>query len=284
MALKVAVDTDDILGEGPVWSVAEQALYWVDIDRPALHRWQPATEGHMTWALPSQIGCFALKEGGGAIVALRDGLYHFDLETHALENICRPEATLNTRFNDGKCDRHGRFWAGTMDIAFAEPIGALYRYDGQCRKMRAKVSCSNGLGWSPDNRTMYYTDSPTKKIVAYDFDLAGGEISNERTFAQIEEGFPDGLTVDAEGYVWSAHWNGWQITRYAPDGSVDQAIPLPVQRPTSCTFGGPNMDRLFITTATVGLSSESLAEQPLAGKVLVWDTAVTGIPEPLFKG
>ncbi len=286
MKIKVAYHAEDRLGEGPVWSVAEQALYWVDIHGPSLQRWHPETGKYDVWVMPSYIGSFALREKGGAVVALRDGIYTFDLDSQQLDIVCRPEAELNTRFNDGKCDRNGRFWAGTMAFENEHDIGALYRLDvdGTCHKMRPEVMCSNGLGWSLDNRTMYYTDSPTQKIFAYDFDPESGSIQNERIFAREEEGFPDGLTVDAEGYVWGAKWDAWKVVRHAPDGSVDQVINLPVQRPTSCTFGGPDMNLLYITSARIGLSDAEKAEQPLAGSVFVVETAVKGLPEPLYAG
>ncbi len=286
MKIKMAYQADDQLGEGPVWSVAEQALYWVDITRPCLQRWQPETGAYMAWTMPSQIGSYALRQQGGAVVALRDGLYLFDFDDGALTAVCRPEAGLNTRFNDGKCDRHGRFWAGTTDLAFKQPLGALYRLgiDGRCQPMRQAVTCSNGLGWSPDNRTMYYADSPTYTIFAYEFDLDTGGISHERIFARDEAGFPDGLTVDAAGYVWSARWDGWKIVRYAPDGRVDREIPLPVQRPTSCIFGGPDLNWLYITTASAGLTAAERAAQPLAGQVLVIETETVGLPEPTYGG
>lgn len=286
MKLKVAFAAEDKLGEGPVWSVGEQALYWVDIERPCLQRYHPETGAYTAWAMPSQIGSFALRQSGGAVVALRDGLYTFDLDSGALHNICRPEPERGTRFNDGKCDRYGRFWAGTMELKVAAPVGALYRLDGagNCQLMRPNVTCSNGLGWSPDNRTMYYTDTPTRHIVAYDFDGETGQISHERIFAEDSDGFPDGLTVDAAGYVWSAKWDGWKIVRYAPDGTVDREIPLPVQRPTSCTFGGPALNQLYITSASVGLSASERAEQPLAGSLLVLETDATGLPDALYAG
>lgn len=288
MKVKVAYQAEDILGEGPVWSGEEQALYWVDIQRPCLQRWHPESGAYMAWTMPSQIGSFALREQGeaGAVVALRDGLYQFDFETGELTNLHWLETDLHTRFNDGKCDRHGRFWVGTMEMNTAHAIGALYRLggDGRVQKMREKVFCSNGLGWSPDNRTMYYTDSPTHTIFAYDFDEKSGDISNERVFVRYEDGFPDGLTVDADGFVWSAKWDGWQVVRYTPSGAVDQVVNLPVQRPTSCMFGGPHLDKLYVTSASVGLTAEEKAEQPLAGSVFVLETAVKGLPEPRFRG
>lgn len=286
MKLKIAFAAEDKLGEGPVWSAREQALYWVDIERPCLQRYHPETGAYTAWAMPSQIGSFALRQGGGAIVALRDGLYTFDLDSGNLSNICRPEPDQGTRFNDGKCDRYGRFWAGTMELKVVAPVGALYRLDvdGNCHLMRPHVTCSNGLGWSPDNRTMYYTDTPTRYIFAYNFEGETGQISNERIFAQDSEGYPDGLTVDAAGYVWSAKWDGWKIVRYAPDGTIDREIPLPVQRPTSCTFGGPALNQLYITSASIGLSAAERAEQPLAGSLLVLETDAAGLVDALYSG
>ncbi len=287
MNAKSVFDAKDILGEGPVWSIEEQALYWVDIKRPALQRWNPATGEHTVWHMPADIGCFALRKSGGAVVALRSGLAWFDFDSGKVAPAHNPEANLpGTRFNDGKCDRQGRFWAGTMDEGEMKPQGALYRLglDGGVRKMRGNVTVSNGLGWSPDNRTMYYTDSPTKKIFAYDFNPDAGSISNERIFTQVDVGFPDGLTVDAEGYVWSARWDGWKVVRYAPDGTVDCEIALPVQRPTSCMFGGKNMQHLFVPSASVGLSQTELAKQPQAGNLFVIEAGISGLPEPPFAG
>jgi sugar lactone lactonase YvrE len=204
-----------------------------------------------------------------------------------VEPIVDPESHLpQTRFNDGKCDRNGRFWAGTMGTINGKPAGALYRFDADhsLHTMHHDISVSNGLGWSPDNRIMYYADSPTYNIYAYDFEPETGTMSNERVFAHHKVGFPDGLTVDAEGYVWSARWDGWQVIRFAPDGSIDQVVEMPVQRPTSCVFGGSDLRQLYVTTATTGLSEADLARQPLAGSVLVLDAGVSGLPEPLFAG
>ena len=286
MQVEVAFEAKNILGEGPVWSVAEQALYWVDIERPSLQRFDPDTKVHQTWPMPSRIGSFALRQAGGFVAALQTGLAFFDAETGRIDPIANPENHLQTRFNDGKCDRNGRFWVGTTDINFREPIGSLYRFDAdrQLHTMRTNVTVSNGLGWSPDNRTMYYTDSTTRSIFAYDFELETGDISNERIFAHHKIGAPDGLTVDAEGFVWGARWDGWQIIRFAPDGTIDRVVEMPVQRPTSCMFGGANLSQLYITSASAWLSEAELARQPLAGSVFVVETDVPGLPEPLFAG
>jgi sugar lactone lactonase YvrE len=278
----------DILGEGPVWSEPEQALYWVDIQGQTLQRWHCATGDYRVWAMPAPIGSFALRARGGAVVALKTGLAYFDPGTEIFQPIIDPEPNRSDiRFNDGKCDQHGRFWVGTMhDVGESRPIGALYRLDpdGSLHKMRDQVIVSNGLGWSPDNRTMYYTDSPRRTIYAYDFDLDTGRIGGERVFARDTVGFPDGLTVDTEGYIWSVKWDGWKVVRYRPDGSVDQEIEMPVQRPTSCIFGGPGLQDLYVTTARIGISTAELERQPLAGSVLVIRTGTTGLPEPRFSG
>lgn len=288
MKVSLAYQSNDNLGEGPVWVPEEQALYWVDILRPTLQRWHPASGEYKNWMMPSDIGCFALRRQRGMVLALRSGFAYFDLEGGDVTPINDPEADKPfTRFNDGKCDRRGRFWAGTMDEDGPNTRGALYRLDpnGEYQQIKSDVGISNGLGWSPDNRIMYYTDSIKRTIWSYDYDLGEGIISRQKVFAQTPEDYvPDGLTVDAEGFVWSAKWDGWKIVRYAPDGSIDLEVPLPVQRPTSCIFGGPHLDILYITSAKVGLSEAELLEQPFAGSVLMLETDTQGLPEPRFSG
>jgi len=288
MQVEVAVQSLDLLGEGPVWSPQENALYWVDIDRKLLQQWNPVTKERKIWEMPSHIGSFALRRSGGALVALRDGFFFFNLETSEAQSLGNPESALTyTRFNDGKCDRKGRFWAGTMDEKFPNKRAALYRFntDRTYTKMMGHIGISNGLGWSPDDKTFYYTDSADHAIYAYDFDYETGTINNPRVFARTpDEYVPDGLTVDREGFVWSANWDGWKVIRYAPDGVIDLEVPLPVQRPTSCTFGGPKMDQLFITSARIDLDAGALEKQPLAGNVFVIQTKSEGIAEPFFNG
>ncbi len=287
MKVELAIDSYDELGEGPVWDPIQERLYWVDILGPALQQWDPKTGRRARWAMPTDIGSYALRESGGFVVALRNGLAFFDPKSQTFSPITNPEAHLpDTRFNDGKCDRLGRFWAGTMDES-GQQQGGLYRLNEaqECRKMRSNIGISNGLGWSPDNRTFYYTDSTQHTIFAYDFDSELGTLSNAHIFAQTPpEYVPDGLTVDAAGFVWSANWDGWKITRYAPDGTIDREIKMPIQRPTSCIFGGENLTDLYVTSAKIGLAAEALATQPLAGCVFVIQTNVQGLPEPQFAG
>lgn len=288
MNVELAYASHDILGEGPVWSGKEQALYWIDIKKHLIQRWEPATGKHQTWPVPAEIGCFSLREQGGAIMALQNGLWFFDFETASAQQISDPESHLpRTRFNDGKCDRKGRFWTGTMDNDETDfSMGSLYRIDTDfaVSHIRGDVGISNGLGWSPDNKTMYYADSPAKCIYAYDFDFETGSPSNERVFVTVDKGVPDGLTVDSKGFIWNCQWDAWRVVRYAPDGTVDMILDVPAQRPTSCMFGGPDLRDLFITSASINLTDIEKERQPRAGCIFRVRTDVAGIPEPLYAG
>jgi sugar lactone lactonase YvrE len=283
------VDGRAILGEGPSWCPVERALYWVDIHAPALHRFEPRSGATRRWSLPEDIGSFALRQGGGAVVALRTCLGFLDLDDGRLTRVCEPEADRpHHRFNDGKCDRRGRFWSGTMPTTMREPTGALYRLDPDLtwHRMLDGFTVPNSIAWSPDSRTMYFADTPTRHIFAFDFDLDRGTLANRRVFATVPEGagYPDGSTVDAEGCLWNAHWDGWRLTRYAPDGRIDRVLELPVQRPTSCAFGGDGLDVLYITSASHRLTPDDLRRGPQAGGLFAVDVGVTGLPEPRFAG
>ena len=287
--VRCVLDGTDQLGESPVWSVPEQTLYWVDIVGRAARAYSPSTGRRHDWSLPSEIGALALRSTGGALVALRSGFAALDFGTGAVTAVCDPEPDLpENLFNDGACDRAGRFWAGSLHQDEIEPLGSLYRLEADltCTRMLSDLVVANGIGWSPDNRTMYFIDSGQHAVFAFDFDLDCGEIGQRRTFAEVDErdGVPDGLTVDSEGYVWVALWDGGAIRRYAPDGSLVEVIRLPVPRPTSCAFGGPDLTTLFITTARDGLTGRQLEEAPLSGSLLALDTAVRGIAEPTFGG
>lgn len=285
--VSVAIPGSDFLAEGPYWSADEQRLHWVDILAPSMITGDPATGSRVTTPMPELVGCIVPKRSGGFLMATESGIKA--IEDGAIRTLAEPEADKpGNRFNDGKCDRAGRFWAGTLAINTVREQGALWRYDpdGGVHKMGSGFDISNGLGWSPDDRTFYFTDSGKKVIYAYDFDLASGSIDNRRLFAALPEntGTPDGLTVDSEGFVWSAQWDGWCVTRYDPEGKVERVINLPVPRPTSCAFGGPNLDILYVTTARIRLSAQQLAEAPISGSVLAVNVGIKGLPEPMFGG
>lgn len=278
-----------ILGEGPSWDPAARVLYWVDIKRPAVFRYDPAVGQTGHWPMARPVGCVAPTRSADRLVfADADGFGALELATGRINRWADPEADLpGNRFNDGKVDRQGRLWAGTIDGECKEPTGSLYRLDpdGTVHRMAGGFICSNGLGWSPDQRTMYFTDSMVRTIWAFEFDAASGGLGERRVFVRLSDhdGVPDGLTVDAQGYVWSAIWDGWRIVRFAPDGRIDREIPMPVQRPSSCAFGGPDLKTLFVTSACVELQWEALRSGPLAGAIFALDCDVTGLPETPYS-
>jgi sugar lactone lactonase YvrE len=287
--VRCVLRAEAVLGEGAVWDVAGQALYWVDIKGRRVHRYDPARERDEQWPVAEDVGSLAVRAAGGLLLALRSGFHVFDPATGRTTPVAAPEADrAENRFNDGKTDRQGRFWAGSMHDPETRPTGALYRLDPDltCRRLIDGIVCSNALGWSPDARTMYHADTCARTVWAWDFDPARGEIANRRTFVQVpaDAGAPDGATVDAEGFVWLAHWNGWRVTRYDPSGRIDRVIRLPVQRPTCPAFGGPGLDVLYVTSATIGLSAAERARQPWAGGLLALDPGVRGLPETRFAG
>ena len=285
-ALQRIGDQTDILGESAVWCDSERALYWVDIRACAVRRWHSLTGAVVSWDMPDLVGSIALREKGGLLVALRDALALFEPASGSFKQVAAPEAGhADMRCNEGRCDRQGRFWFGTMNNITRGPEGSLYRLDDRhiCVKVSSGIQIPNSLAWSPDGRTMYFADSLEYTIYAYEFDPESGTLGERRTFAQtVPPAIPDGSAVDADGYLWNAEYNGWRITRYTPDGSIDRRVELPVQNPTSCTFGGPDLTILYVTTATQRLTAEELASQPLAGAVLAFNTYVRGLPEPRY--
>jgi len=279
---------EDFLGEGPHWDAASGRLHWVDILAPAIVSGNPDTGERVAREMPELVGCVVPRSSGGLICATETGIKMVEPDG-SLRMLCEPEVDRpGNRFNDGKCDSHGRFWVGSLAIDTTPGKGALWRIgaDGSAARMDDGFHISNGLGWSPDDRHMYFTDSGKRVIWVYDFNADQGTIDNRRLFAGPPEGgsVPDGLAVDAEGGVWSAGWDGWTITRYAPDGQVDRTIPLPVPRPTSVAFGGPDLRTLFITTARIRLSAALLADAPLSGSILSVDAGVGGLPVMPFAG
>ena len=278
-----------LVGEGPVWDDRRQVLWWIDVKDPRLLRYDPASGANREFGMPERIGCVALREGGGMIGAFMSGFKWIDPDTDAITPIVDPEPDRpGNRFNDGKCDRRGRLFAGTMDNAEVECTGTLYRLDPDLsvHVMVTDVHLSNGLGWSPDDRTLYYTDSLRRTIWAYDYDLDTGAIANRRVFARVPDaaGVPDGLCVDAQGGVWSAHWGGWRLTRYAPDGRIDRVVEMPVPQPSCPAFGGPDLDVLYVSSAAIDMTPADFAKAPDGGGLFTLDVGVRGLPVHRFAG
>lgn len=286
--IELVVDARAATGECPTWNENERALYWVDIEEPALHRLDPATGCDKSWETPSQIGAFALCRSGAIIAALRTGLAKITLAGGGFEPLCAPPYNpLKFRFNDGKCDAAGRFWVGTMHEPLrgrtAEPpaaravgfFAAQTGFQARC----ASAVIPNGLAWSPDSRTMYFSDSRARKIWTFDYDLKTAGLSSQRLFAQFEaaDGTPDGATVDEEGFYWCALYGGARLLRLSPDGRLDREIRLPVSQPTMCVFGGADYATLYITSAAHGVETE-----PHAGGVFCCRPGVRGAPPALF--
>ncbi len=277
-----------VLGESPIWSPNERALYWVDIKLQTVYRLSTVTGRRAQWNVGTEVGSIGLRAGGGLVLALRSGLAFLDTATGRVTPAVDPEPdTPETRLNDGKVDRAGRYWVGSTHDR-TEPVGKLYSIapDLTVRAHADGVIMPNAICWSPDDRTMYFADSYVSTIFAYDFDLDGGAVRNRRVFARLadDEGKPDGATVDAEGYLWNARINAGAIARYAPDGRLDRILELPTRRPTCVAFGGDDMRTLYVTTSTSRMDDAQLAAEPLAGAVLAIRVDVPGIAEPAFGG
>ncbi|MHB8301737.1 MAG: SMP-30/gluconolactonase/LRE family protein [Acidobacteriaceae bacterium] len=280
-----------VVGESPVWHPGEQRLYWIDIQGKQIHRFDPAARNNESFDLPEIVTCIQLRASGGLVLTLKKNFAFYDPATNRLQKLAGVEADLpENRFNDGKCDPQGRFWAGTMDAKdWKKPSGNLFRMDSDrtVTKMQTHVICSNGSGWSPDGRTMYYTESFRYAIFAYDFDQDNGSISNRRTFAEIDPhsgGFPDGMTVDAEGFVWSNLVGLGKILRYDPAGKIERIVELPVPRATDCTFGGKDLKTLYATSARETMTPEQLQQAPLSGGLFAVDTGLRGLAPAPFAG
>jgi L-arabinonolactonase len=291
-------EAKDWLGEGPCWHPGEQVLYWTDVPSKTVRRWSPRTGEHNNWPMPEMVTAIAVRRSGGLIIASHTGIDFFDPHSGRRTRFVAPESGKPAnRSNDGKCDRQGRFWYGTMMNNFAEdmsemPItahtGGLYRIDpdGSVHTFERELGIANTFAWSPDESTMYFADT-LDAIYAYDFDAASGRIGGRRIFAKVDTatyGHPDGSTIDAQGFLWNARWDGGCIIRWAPDGSIDRVVRLPCRRVTSCIFGGTGLDTLYITTVRYGLSDAELSEQPLAGAVFALDPQVKGLPDGQFTG
>ncbi len=290
--LSIAVNTQSTLGEGAIWDERRQCLFWVDIYKGILHRLDPATSKHDHFEIGGFLGSVVPSEGEELILLNNRSFVSFNWKTRSTRVIGEVEQDIDeNRFNDGKCDPAGRFWAGTMPQPEDKASGGLYCLypDLKIEKKLENISVSNGLVWSGDKKTFYYIDTPTKEVWGFNYDDATGNITNKRVAASIpeSEGFPDGMSIDSEGKLWIAHWGGYQVARWDPiTGKKLFSIKMPVSQVTSCAFGGENLDQLYITCARKGLSEEALKKEPLAGSLFVYDTKgeFKGVPANRFRG
>jgi xylono-1,5-lactonase len=278
-----------ILGEGPVWDERAQILYWVDIDRGELHRCQADGSEHGSTPIGEPISCFALRRTRpGFIVGLERSLAFLTLNPVTIERLAPLDAHPSShRCNDGKCDSAGRFWVGTYTDGATRPMDWLFRFDaaGTLTRAAGPVNCANGPAFSPDGTVAYCVDSYGKVVHRYDV-AASGELSRKSVFRRFDAdgcGYPDGLTSDASGCLWIAEWGASRVSRFSPEGELLQVIRLPVVQPTSCAFGGPELKRLFVTSASVGLDAASNANG-LAGAVFAVDLEIGGLPAARFDG
>ena len=294
MTAELILDARNATGESPVWSTAQQALFWVDIPAKRLHRWTLADGRQQSWEAPQMLACIAQNGDGSWIAGMEDGLFNVtpqadgNLDTSLLTSVSH--ALPGMRFNDGRCDRQGRFWAGTMlmDMAAGAAVGAMYRYSaGQAEPLKAQLegfTVPNGLAFSPDGKTMYLSDSHpnVQQIWAFDYDTDSGTPHNRRLFVDMNKhaGRPDGAAVDAEGCYWICGNDAGLIHRFTPEGKLDRSLSVPVKKPAMCAFGGTNLDTLFVTSIR---PAGDISDQPLAGGVFALHPGIKGLPEPEFK-
>jgi sugar lactone lactonase YvrE len=288
---RCVLDAQAQLGECPRWDERERVLYWVDILEPALHRFDPASGAATKFVLPESIGCFSLREGGGFIAGLRSGIWTLDSEARPQRMLAaNPENPQASRFNDGRCDAAGRFFAGTIDEPRAGGHAHLYRLNGAALEaVSAGLMTSNGLAFSPDGRWLYHSDTPRFTVYRTAYDAASGACGEREVWIMVEptpldRGRPDGAAVDAEGCYWSAFYEGGRVVRFTPEGRVDAVYPLPVTCPTMCAFGGLDLRTLYVTSARAGRPAAELAREPLAGALFALRTAVPGLVEPRWRG
>jgi L-arabinonolactonase len=279
----------DRLGEGPIWDVQEERLYWIDSYGSSIHRADLKGGDRKSWSLPEPIGSMALRQKGGAILSLRSGFFSHDLKSDHVERIATTQADeRRARMNDGKVDRQGRFVAGSMDFEEAEPVGKLFQLapDLVVTELDRGIICSNGPCWSPDGRTFYFADTGRSVIWAYDYDTLTGHLKSRRVFARFkpEWGLPDGATVDSEGYVWSVGVYAGRLIRFAPDGVCDRIVGLPAWSATSISFGGPNLDIAFITSMARPHNGDYHKEAEAGFVFAIHGLGVRGLPEPRFAG
>jgi sugar lactone lactonase YvrE len=283
------LDSKSSLGECPVWSAHERVLYWVDINAPSLNRFDPATGGNVAMPMPESIGSFALRAGGGFMVALRGGIWLARADGKLERKILdAPYDPAHHRFNDGRCDPQGRFFAGTMNERRDAYSAELLRIDADCTMtpILKDLMISNGLAWSPDGRTMYHADTPTHIVRAFDYDAATGTPSQPRVFAQWdgETDRPDGGAVDSAGNYWTEFYRGGKVLQLSPRGETLAEYPIPTMCPTMCAFGGPDLRTLYVTSARQMREPDELARLPQSGGIFAMTVAIPGLPEPAFAG
>jgi sugar lactone lactonase YvrE len=290
-AVRCVLKWDAVVGESPLWHSRQRRLYWVDIQGRKVHRFDPAAGRNETFQLPEIVTSLAFRKTGGLLLTLRKAFAFYDPDTGELQRLATVESDKpENRFNDGRVGPQGRFWAGTMgDPAWDQPVGSLYRLgpDLKVTRMRSRVVCSNGTGWSPDGRTMYHTESFRHTIYAYDFDPATGSLGSSRIFASVDPAtgaFPDGLCVDAQGHLWSNQVGIGRIVRYDPDGQIEREVLVPVPRAVGCAFGGKDLRTLFITSARETMTRRQLRDAPLSGSIFAVEPGVKGQPVTPFDG
>lgn len=276
-----------ILGESPVWCDRAQKLLYVDSRAPAFRTYDPASGKTVSHPLPETTGSICLTETDDLLVAMTRGVYALKRDGTLGACLAAPEPDQpDNRFNDGRCDRAGRFIVGTMNDKARLPTGSLWQLSGgACRFLADDIIVPNAIAFSPDDKRMYFADTYRHVIHVFDYDIASGDIHNRRLFSDMQgwQGRPDGAQIDADGGLWNAEYAGGRVVRYTPDGRIDKIVALPVSQPTSCTFGGPNLDELYITSASQRLSPEQLAAEPLAGSLFVVRPGVCGLKEGRYR-
>ena len=290
MTAELVVDGRWEIGEGPIWDTGTGELVWVDIPGRQVLRHRPGEDGARSLPTPSDVGSVAVRRGGGLVAALADGFWTTEPGGSDWTRLAPVEADLpDRRFNDGKCDPVGRFLAGSMAYDKRRGGGGFYRLDpdGTVEQLLADITISNGLTWSPDGTTLYYIDTPTGRVEAFGYDLATGALSHRRTHLTLPDGEPgalDGMTMDTDGGLWVALWGGWKVVRFGQDGRIDAVIEVPAAHVTSCIFGGPDLDELYITSAWSELTDAERADQPFAGSLFRARPGVRGYPPVEFAG
>ncbi|MDA8803197.1 SMP-30/gluconolactonase/LRE family protein [Amylibacter sp.] len=289
MRAELILDCKNEHGEGIFWNPTDGFIWWTDIEGKALHSYDPLTHRTISHSMPDRVCCFAPRASGGFIIAYADRviLYNLDTKTETLVTSFEKN-NHETRLNDGRTDRQGRFVVGGMNEVSGKADSSVIRInaDLSVQTIIEKVSCANSTCFSPDGTTMFFSDTPTKEIVAFDYNIENGSLSNKRLHASFanEPGLPDGSCVDAEGGVWNAEWEGRRVVRMAPNGTIDQVIEVPVWKPTCCAFGGPNLDTLFITTSRFMSDEATIIKEPSSGGIFAVKPGIQGVIDTPFKG